>query len=84
VERSDFNLVKHICKTISDYDFENMEWHVDGDKPSPGGNCLRIMHPLYPELQINPVLTPTKAELVRQQLRKASQGRTVSEFMGGS
>jgi hypothetical protein len=82
VERSDLNLAKHICKTLSEYDFENMGWHVDGDKPAPGGTCLRIMHPLYPELQINRSLPPNKTDLVRQKLRKASEGRTISEFLG--
>jgi hypothetical protein len=35
VIRSDFNLVKFICKNISEYDFENMAWHFD--KQAPGG-----------------------------------------------
>jgi hypothetical protein len=58
-----------------------MEWHVEGDKVAPGGTCLRIMHPLYPDIQINPPLPPIKTEVVRRQLRMASQAQTVSGFV---
>jgi hypothetical protein len=80
-KRSDFNLVKFICTSISEYDFENMNWHVEGDKVGPGGTCLRIMHPLYPDIQINPPPPPIKTEVVRRQLRMASQAQTVSGFV---
>jgi hypothetical protein len=80
-QRSDFNLARFICKTISEYDFKNYEWHVNGDKSAPWGNSLRFMHPSQPTVQVNPKATLASTKTIRRQMGRASRAGSVEEFI---
>lgn len=78
-----FNLARYVCFRLSEFDYRNRVWCVDGNIVSEG-HSLRVLLPTYPEYDLTQNFTAEKTGELCIALGKAACVETLEEFVGAT
>jgi hypothetical protein len=78
-----FRLAQNVCRQLSEFDYRNFLWCVDGDRPLQG-ECLRISHPVYPGHCMTPNTTSHSTIVHMRIFARLAGASTLEDFIGGS
>ena len=76
-----FNFAKYVCHRVSEFDYKNLIWSLDGDI-SAAGESLRVLHPTYPGYYLTPNVTPETTKTIIKVLLDIVEAETPEEFIG--
>jgi hypothetical protein len=78
-----FNFARYVCYRLSEFDYRNLVWCLNGDIRSEGQR-LRVLHPTYPEYDLMQNWTAEKTRDIMIILGDVARAETLEEFIGNN